>query len=67
LVRFEKGVGCRYQYRDQRERPDLTNPETLQLFQDTRFEQLRVRHFGSIPGSACMATECTPARPRRFT
>lgn len=35
-------LSCRHQYRDQRERPDLANPETLQLFQDTRFEQLRV-------------------------
>ncbi|CAH8352105.1 unnamed protein product [Eruca vesicaria subsp. sativa] len=29
-------------YRDQRDRPDLTEPETLQLYLDTRFEQLKV-------------------------
>lgn len=28
--------------KDQRDRPDLTNPETLQLHVDTRFEQLKV-------------------------
>eukprot|EP00249_Psilotum_nudum_P025011 c29348_g1_i1 orf=523-3702(-) len=29
-------------YRDQRDRPDLTQPESLQLYLDTRFEQLKV-------------------------
>ncbi|CAL8465076.1 g4611 [Coccomyxa elongata] len=29
-------------YRDQRDRPDLTNPDSLQLYLETRFEQLRV-------------------------
>ena len=29
-------------YRDQRDRPDLTLPESLQLYLDTRFEQLKV-------------------------
>ena len=29
-------------YRDQRDRPDLTNPESLQLYLETRFEQLKV-------------------------
>ena len=29
-------------YRDQRDRPDLTNPESLQLYLESRFEQLRV-------------------------
>ncbi|CAN1784204.1 Eukaryotic translation initiation factor 3 subunit A [Linum perenne] len=29
-------------YRDQRDRPDLTAPESLQLYLDTRFEQLKV-------------------------
>lgn len=29
-------------YRDQRDRPDLSAPESLQLFLDTRFEQLKV-------------------------
>ncbi len=32
-----------YRYRDQRDRPDLTNPDSLQLYLETRFEQLRVR------------------------
>jgi translation initiation factor 3 subunit A len=29
-------------YRDQRDRPDLTQPESLQLYLETRFEQLKV-------------------------
>ncbi|CAF2042836.1 eukaryotic translation initiation factor 3 subunit A [Brassica rapa] len=29
-------------YRDQRDRPDLSAPESLQLYQDTRFDQLKV-------------------------
>ena len=29
-------------YRDQRDRPDLTNPDSLALYLDSRFEQLRV-------------------------
>ncbi|WCJ43001.1 Eukaryotic translation initiation factor 3 subunit A [Euphorbia peplus] len=29
-------------YRDQRDRPDISAPETLQLYLDTRFEQLKV-------------------------
>ncbi|XP_047330437.1 eukaryotic translation initiation factor 3 subunit A-like [Impatiens glandulifera] len=29
-------------YRDQRDRPDITAPESLQLYLDTRFEQLKV-------------------------
>ncbi|CAL0310425.1 unnamed protein product [Lupinus luteus] len=29
-------------YRDQRDRPDLSAPESLQLFLDTRFEQLKI-------------------------
>ncbi|KAF9615770.1 hypothetical protein IFM89_026371 [Coptis chinensis] len=29
-------------YRDQRDRPDLSDPESLQLYMDTRFEQLKV-------------------------
>ena len=29
-------------YRDQRDRPDLSAPESLQLYLDTRFEQLKV-------------------------
>ena len=31
---------CRY--RDQRDRPDLSNPESMQLYLETRFEQLKV-------------------------
>lgn len=34
-----------HRYREQRDRPDLTLPETLQLYLETRFEQLKVRHF----------------------
>lgn len=29
-------------YRDQRDRPDLTAPESLQLYLDTRVEQLKI-------------------------
>ncbi|KAK8543029.1 hypothetical protein V6N13_136427 [Hibiscus sabdariffa] len=29
-------------YKDQRDRPDLSAPETLQLYLDTRFEQLKI-------------------------
>ena len=29
-------------YRDQRDRPDLSIPESLQLYLETRFEQLKV-------------------------
>lgn len=29
-------------YRDQRDRPDLSAPESLQLYLDTRFEQLKI-------------------------
>lgn len=29
-------------YRDQRDRPDLTAPESLHFYLDTRFEQLKV-------------------------
>ena len=29
-------------YKDQRDRPDLTQPDTLQLYLETRFEQLKV-------------------------
>ncbi len=36
-------TACGYRYRDQRDRPDLTNPDSLQLYLETRFEQLRVR------------------------
>ena len=31
-----------HRYREQRDRPDLTLPETLQLYLETRFEQLKV-------------------------
>lgn len=29
-------------YRDQRDRPDLSAPESMQLYLDTRFEQLKI-------------------------
>ena len=29
-------------YRDQRDRPDISAPESLQLYLDTRFEQLKI-------------------------
>lgn len=33
-----------HRYREQRDRPDLTLPETLQLYLETRFDQLKVCH-----------------------
>ncbi|KAF2288285.1 hypothetical protein GH714_005811 [Hevea brasiliensis] len=42
-------------YRDQRDRPDLSTPESLQLYLDTRFEQLKV------------ATELELWQPEGFT
>ncbi|KAB1216327.1 Eukaryotic translation initiation factor 3 subunit A [Morella rubra] len=52
-------------YRDQRDRPDLSAPESLQLYIDTRFEQLKVatelelwqeafRSIEDIHGLMCM-------------
>ncbi|GFP84864.1 eukaryotic translation initiation factor 3 subunit a [Phtheirospermum japonicum] len=52
-------------YRDQRDRPDLSAPESLQLYLDTRFEQLKVateldlwqeafRSIEDIHGLMCM-------------
>ncbi|XP_062166016.1 eukaryotic translation initiation factor 3 subunit A-like [Alnus glutinosa] len=52
-------------YRDQRDRPDLSTPESLQLYLDTRFEQLKVatelelwqeafRSIEDIHGLMCM-------------
>ncbi len=35
-------VGPAFRYRDQRDRPDLTNPDSLALYLESRFEQLRV-------------------------
>jgi hypothetical protein len=57
----EMCVLCRY--RDQRDRPDLTNPDSLQLYLESRFEQLRVRavpHFPPMPISLaqCWFTCC---------
>ena len=37
-----------HRYREQRDRPDLTLPETLQLYLETRFEQLKVRHVCNL-------------------
>ena len=41
-ARFKQLRACARRYRDQRDRPDLTNPESLQLYLETRFEQLKV-------------------------
>ena len=35
-------VAVWYRWKDQRDRPDLSLPESLQLYLETRFEQLRV-------------------------
>ncbi|XP_051131367.1 eukaryotic translation initiation factor 3 subunit A [Andrographis paniculata] len=60
-------------YRDQRDRPDLTAPESLQLYLDTRFDQLKVatelelwqeafRSIEDIHGLMCMVKK-TPKAP----
>ena len=35
-------------YKDQRDRPDITQPDTMQLYLETRFEQLKVAMIGSL-------------------
>lgn len=39
------GILLVFRYRDQRDRPDLSNPESMQLYLETRFEQLKVHHL----------------------
>ncbi|KAJ6876461.1 eukaryotic translation initiation factor 3 subunit A-like [Populus alba x Populus x berolinensis] len=59
-------------YRDQRDRPDLSAPESLQLYLDTRFEQLKVatelelwqeafRSIEDIHGLMCMVKKTPKA------
>uniref|UniRef100_A0A5B6YHL3 Eukaryotic translation initiation factor 3 subunit A n=1 Tax=Davidia involucrata TaxID=16924 RepID=A0A5B6YHL3_DAVIN len=59
-------------YRDQRDRPDLSAPESLQLYLDTRFEQLKVatelglwqeafRSVEDIHGLMCMVKKTPKA------
>ncbi|CAN4116129.1 unnamed protein product [Withania somnifera] len=59
-------------YRDQRDRPDLSAPESLQLYLDTRFEQLKVatelslwqeafRSIEDIYGLMCMVKKTPKA------
>lgn len=59
-------------YRDQRDRPDLSLPESLQLYLDTRFEQLKVatelslwqeafRSIEDIYGLMCMVKKTPKA------
>ncbi|KAL7102540.1 hypothetical protein ACP275_08G126300 [Erythranthe tilingii] len=59
-------------YRDQRDRPDLAAPESLQLYLDTRFEQLKVatelelwqeafRSIEDIHGLMCMVKKTPKA------
>lgn len=43
---------CRY--RDQRDRPDLSNPESMQLYLETRFEQLKVSNLFVASALCCM-------------
>lgn len=52
----EKCVLCRY--RDQRDRPDLTNPDSLQLYLESRFEQLRVRAVPFVPPMPISLAQC---------
>ncbi|KAJ4849474.1 Eukaryotic translation initiation factor 3 subunit A [Turnera subulata] len=59
-------------YRDQRDRPDLSAPESLQLYLDTRFEQLKIatelqlwqeafRSIEDIHGLMCMVKKTPKA------
>ncbi|KAF5202802.1 Eukaryotic translation initiation factor 3 subunit a [Thalictrum thalictroides] len=59
-------------YRDQRDRPDLSAPESLQLYMDTRFEQLKIatelglwqeafRSVEDIHGLMCMVKKSPKA------
>ncbi|KNA19333.1 hypothetical protein SOVF_060490 [Spinacia oleracea] len=59
-------------YKDQRDRPDLTAPESLQLYLDTRFEQLKIatelelwqeafRSVEDIHGLMCMVKKTPKA------
>ena len=43
-----------FRYRDQRDRPDLSNPESMQLYLETRFEQLKVSYVFVVPLLCCM-------------
>ncbi len=45
---------CVYRYRDQRDRPDLSNPESMQLYLETRFEQLKVSNLFVVPLFCCV-------------
>ncbi|RWW11178.1 hypothetical protein GW17_00025232 [Ensete ventricosum] len=42
ILRNNSKLEALYAYKDQRDRPDLTAPESLQLYLDTRMEQLKI-------------------------
>ncbi|RRT79488.1 hypothetical protein B296_00025320 [Ensete ventricosum] len=42
ILRNNSKLESLYAYKDQRDRPDLTAPESLQLYLDTRIEQLKI-------------------------
>ncbi len=60
-------------YREQRDRPDLTLPETQQLYLETRFEQLKVRtasaraaaHPACLGPASCLHANLPQSHPKQ--